>query len=210
LSVPTVSPDCVLEEALNLLAIGVFVVDSRHRVIWMNRQGRALVDSKSGLSLGNGRLRGDTSTQTREIDDVLDRTITAGAQAGAARGMLALAIARRSSSRPLRLVAVAACGDESARDAGAPLAVVYVGDDEAQHAVRTDLLGTLFELTPTEARVAARLTDGLSSSQVAADLKLGTGTVRWHVKRIMARLDAGRQADLVRLVRSSPLGYLAI
>ncbi len=64
--------------------------------------------------------------------------------------------------------------------------------------------------SPAQARVAARVADGLSPDEVAGELKLGTGTVRWHVKRIMARVEAGRQAELVHLVLSSPLGYLAI
>lgn len=206
---PTVGTDCVLEEALNLLSIAVFVIDSRHRVVWMNRHGRKLVDSRNGLALINGKLRGDTTTQTREIDEILNLTASRWAQADSGRPVLAHAIARRSSSRPLRLIA-SATGGGSARGGGAPLSIVYVGDDDCHSIVHPELLGPLFGLTPTEARVAARVADGLSPAEVAGDLKLGTGTVRWHVKRIMARVDAGRQAELVRLVLSSPLGYLAI
>jgi len=124
--------------------------------------------------------------------------------------VLAHAIARRSSPRPLRLIASAASGREGAKGAGGPLSIVYVGDDDSYPAVHPELLGSLFGLTRTEALVAARVADGLSPNEVAGELKLGTGTVRWHVKRIMARVDVGRQAELVRLVLSSPLGYLAI
>lgn len=202
--------DCVLEEALNLLSIAVFVIDSEHRVVWMNRHGRMLVESKNGLALINGKLRGDTTTQTREIDEILDRTVSRWAQADTGRLVLAHAIARRSSSRPLRLVAKATSGGDGAGASGGPLSIVYVGDDDSHPVVHPELLGPLFGLTPTEARVAARVADGLSPDEVAGELKLGTGTVRWHVKRIMARVEAGRQAELVHLVLSSPLGYLAI
>ena len=74
--VPAASFDPVFEEALNLLSIAVFVIDSGHRVVWMNRHGRALVDSKNGLALINGKLRGDTTTQTREIDEILDLAVS--------------------------------------------------------------------------------------------------------------------------------------
>lgn len=206
---PAAKFDCVLEEALNLLSIAVFVIDSEHKVIWMNRHGRALVDSRNGLTLINGKLRGDTTAQTREIDEILDRTGSRRAQNDSGRLVLAQAIARRSASRPLRLVAKAA-GGGGAGGTGGPLSIVYVGDDDSYPVMRPELLGPLFGLTPTEARVAARVADGLSPDEVAGDLKLGTGTVRWHVKRIMARVETGRQAELVRLVLSSPLGYLAI
>lgn len=205
--VPTASSDGVFEVALNLLSIAIFVIDSGHRVVWMNRYGRALVDSKNGLSLINGKLRGDTTTQTREIDEILDRTTSHRTQADSDRLVLAHAIVRRSSSRPLRLVAKATSGGDGA---GGPLSIVYVGDDDSHPVVHPELLGPLFGLTPTEARVAARVADGLSPDQVAGEMKLGTGTVRWHVKNILAHMEAGRQAELVHLVLSSPLGYLAI
>ena len=202
--------DCALEEALNFLSIAVFVIDSEHQVVWMNRHGRALVESKNGLALINGKLRGDTTTQTREIDEILDRTVSGWTQADHGRLVLAHSIARRSSSRPLRLVAKATSGGDRAECANGPLSIVYVGDDDSHSVVHPELLGPLFGLTPTEARVAARVADGLSPDEVADELKLRTGTVRWHVKRIMARVEAGRQAELVHLVLSSPLGYLAI
>ncbi len=207
---PAARSDCVFEEALNLLSIAVFVIDSKHRVVWMNRHGRALVDSKNGLTLINGKLRGDTTTQTREIDEILDRTISRWAQADPGRLVQAHAIARRSSSRPLRLVAKATSGGNGVGGANGPLSILYVGDDDSHPVVHPGLLGSLFGLTPTEARVAARVADGLSPNEVADELELCTGTVRWHVKRIMARVETGRQAELVHLVLSSPLGYLAI
>jgi DNA-binding CsgD family transcriptional regulator len=222
MQVTVANSDPVLEEALNLLSIAVFVIDSGHRVVWMNRHGRALVESKNGLALINGKLRGDTTTQTREIDEILDLAVSRQTQPQTqpqpqpqtqtepGRTVLAHAIARRSSPRPLRLIAAAVGGGGGSKGAGGPLSIVYVGDDDSNPAMHPELLGTLFGLTRTEARVAARVADGLSPTQVAGELKLGTGTVRWHVKRIMARVDVGRQAELVRLVMSSPLGYLAI
>ncbi|MCH7794750.1 MAG: helix-turn-helix transcriptional regulator, partial [Proteobacteria bacterium] len=42
------------------------------------------------------------------------------------------------------------------------------------------------------------------------ELRLGMGTVRWHVKRIMSRTETSRQAELVRMILLSPLGFLAI
>ena len=58
--------------------------------------------------------------------------------------------------------------------------------------------------------MAARAGYGLSPAEVADELKLRIGTVRWHVKWIIERVEVGRQAELVHLVLSSPLGYLAI
>ena len=67
----------------------------------------------------------------------------------------------------------------------------------------------LFDLTPTEARVAAEVANGQSLDDVARELRLGIGTVRWHVKRIMSRTDTRRRAELVRMILLSPVGILA-
>ncbi len=54
---PHPSSEHLFEEALNLLSIAIFVIDSDHKVIWMNRRGRSLVDSKNAILMTNGRLR---------------------------------------------------------------------------------------------------------------------------------------------------------
>ncbi len=204
-----------LEEALNLLSVAVFLIDSGHRVVWMNRRGKDLVESRNGVSLSNDRLRGDTPAQTREIDEILDRTVSCWTRAEPERPVLAHMIARKSSLRPLRLLAMAVCHDDCEAadrggESGEPLSIVYIGDDETHRVCHAELLRPLFGLTPTEARVAAEVANGLSLVEVARELSLGTGTVRWHVKRIMARSDAGRQAELVRMILLSPLGFLSI
>ena len=209
-SVPHPSSNHLIEEALNLLSIAIFVIDSDHKVIWMNRRGRSLVDSKNGILMTNGRLRGETPAQTREIDEVLDRTTARQPPASRERVVLARPVARRSGSQPLRLVALAAHDTDPAKGSHEPFSIVYVGDDEAHRVSHPELLRALFGLTPTEARIAAEVANGLSLAEVAGELRLGTGTVRWHAKRIMSRTETSRQAELVRMILLSPLGFLAI
>lgn len=204
----------VLEEALNLLSIALFIISSDHEVIWMNHRGKSLVDSRNGVSLINNRLRGETTTQTHEIDAVLERTTVRQPQADRERVVLARPLARRSAGRPLRLVAVAVRGAppaaDPAKNSGDPFSILFVGDDEVHRVDHPELLRALFGLTPTEARIAAAVANGLSLAEVAGELRLGTGTVRWHVKRIMSRTETSRQAELVRMILLSPLGFLAI
>ena len=204
----------VFEEALNLFSIALFIMSSDHEVVWMNHRGKSLVDSGNGISLINNRLRGETPAQTREIDEVLERTTVRRTHPDRERAVLARPLARRSAGRPLRLVAVALRGAPSAADSAEGthdgFSILYVGDDEAHRVTHPELLGALFGLTPTEARIAAKVSNGLSLAEVASELRLGTGTVRWHAKRIMSRTETNRQAELVRIVLLSPLGFLAI
>ena len=208
-SVPQSSSEHLFEEALNLLSIAIFVIDSDHKVIWMNRRGRSLVDSKNGILMTNGRLRGDTTTQSREIDEVLDRTTLRQPLPSGGRLALACSVTRRSGGRPLQLVATAMCDADSDKASNDRFAILLVGEYDSQRLAHPELLGVLFDLTPTEARVATEVANGQSLDEVAGELGIGMGTVRWHVKRIMSRTDTHRQAELIRVILLSPVGILA-
>lgn len=203
------SRELLLAEALDLLSIAIFIIGPDHEVAWLNQRGRSLVESRDGMSLINKRLRGDTTTQSREIDDVLDRTTLRQLLPSPGRLALARSITRRSGGRPLQLVATAVRDANSDKISPDRFAILLVGECDSHRLAHPELLGLLFGLTPTEARIAAEVANGQSLDEVARDLKLGIGTVRWHVKRIMSRTDTRRQAELVRMILLSPMSFLA-
>lgn len=60
------------------------------------------------------------------------------------------------------------------------------------------LLQTQFKLTPSQARLAALLHDGVSVKQAASQLGITEGTARQYLRRIFAKTGANRQIDLIR------------
>ena len=203
------SRELLLAEALDLLSIAIFIIGPDHEVAWLNQRGKSLVESRDGMSLTNKRLRGDTTTQSREIDEVLDRTTLRQLLPSPDRLVLARSITRRSGERPLQLVATAVPDANSGKASNDRFAILLVGEYDSHRLARPELVGVLFDLTPTEARVAAEVANGQSLDDVARELRLGIGTVRWHVKRIMSRTDTRGQAELVRMILLSPVGILA-
>jgi DNA-binding CsgD family transcriptional regulator len=65
-------------------------------------------------------------------------------------------------------------------------------------------LQRLFGLTAREASVLRIVVEGDDLQNVAVRLGIGIETVRSHVKHIMETTGARRQAELVRMVLSSP------
>jgi DNA-binding CsgD family transcriptional regulator len=63
-----------------------------------------------------------------------------------------------------------------------------------------DLLRLLFDLTPSEARVARHLMTGGTIVSAGKALGIGDGTVRSHLKGVFAKTRVNRQADLMRLL----------
>jgi DNA-binding CsgD family transcriptional regulator len=63
-----------------------------------------------------------------------------------------------------------------------------------------DLIRSLFDLTPAEARVARGLAAGQTVKGIAAESGTSTNTVRTHVKVVLTKVGYSRQADVVALL----------
>jgi DNA-binding CsgD family transcriptional regulator len=67
------------------------------------------------------------------------------------------------------------------------------------------LLEAIFDLTPSESRVARHLCEGTKGRDVALQFGLSHETVRSHMKAIFRKTGVRRQADLIRLVGGLPI-----
>ncbi|GKQ51273.1 helix-turn-helix transcriptional regulator [Bradyrhizobium sp. Ce-3] len=71
-----------------------------------------------------------------------------------------------------------------------------------------DLIRSLFDLTPSEARVARGLAAGQTVNDIAAESGTSTNTVRTHVKVVLTKTGYSRQADVVALLNGlRPPGF---
>jgi DNA-binding NarL/FixJ family response regulator len=63
-----------------------------------------------------------------------------------------------------------------------------------------ELIRSLFDLTPAEARVARGLAAGQTVQGLAAESGTSANTVRSHVKVVLSKTGYSRQADVVALL----------
>jgi DNA-binding CsgD family transcriptional regulator len=66
------------------------------------------------------------------------------------------------------------------------------------HAKHREVRNGWDSLTPTEAKIAALVVQGMSNPQVAAQLFLSPRTVATHVSHILAKLDVNSRIDIAR------------
>jgi DNA-binding CsgD family transcriptional regulator len=62
------------------------------------------------------------------------------------------------------------------------------------------VLQALFDLTPSEARIASALADGRSIDAISVDFGIARETVRSHLRSIFAKSGVSKQSSLVRLL----------
>jgi DNA-binding CsgD family transcriptional regulator len=63
-----------------------------------------------------------------------------------------------------------------------------------------ELVQSLFDLTPAEARVARSLASGKTVDDIATDGGTSTNTIRTHVRGVLEKTGCNRQADVVALL----------
>ena len=85
-------------------------------------------------------------------------------------------------------------------------AVLLFAEIGIREIANIELIEGLFDLTPSEARVAKAIGEGLSVEQIARQQLVSQATTRVHVKRILSKLGVSRQSEIVGLLQGATLG----
>src|SRR5690606_6916593 len=174
-------------DALEYLGTAAFVLDVQTRLRYANRSAEIAFRDRSGLVLRYGCIH---------IDAVALHSHWRRLVQQAARGATGAMALPRSGRTPVTLLVTPLRG---AHDGAA---LVLMRDPEAR-APALALLVDLFGFTRTEAAVAGALAQGMALEAIARLLGIGLGTVRSHLKQVLAKTGTHRQAQLVAMIAHS-------
>lgn len=191
------------DEALNRIAVGVFLLDGDRKVLFRNRRAEDLVKEADGISLSReSLLRGETPQQTQALRDIIDGAI-ARLSDGQRQGSEAVALRRSSGKRPL--VAIACPLGKGPPKGAEPVVGVFVSDPEWRSSDAAQVVAQLYGLSPAETRLALALVRGLRVDEIAEEFGLSRNTVSYTLKNLFRKTETDRQADLISLFIASPV-----
>jgi DNA-binding CsgD family transcriptional regulator len=182
---------------LDGVPLGMMVVDDDELKV-ANRAARALLSEGDAMRLHNGRLQGATRRGDTDLRDAVHEALSSTDQPIGVVLPIDHAEPVRAVIRRLHPASAGMLGAQSEAVA------LYVTDPRKPVETQEEILQRLFGLTAREASVLRVLAEGEDLQSVAARLGIGIETVRSHVKHIMETTGARRQAELVRMVLSSP------
>ncbi|MGL3819633.1 helix-turn-helix transcriptional regulator [Sphingopyxis sp. R3-92] len=189
----------VMVDTLDRLTLCTFILDSEGHILRTNSAGRALLKSSDALRAADNRLALASKTANTRLQKLIGQAVSVRRDGGGfAEGLRVEADSDRHLGVLVRTIETPSrFGNETG-----PAAVVYVsGLDNNQPVER--LVSQIFDLTPSEAHLAALLATGLSLAEAATKLDLTENTVRSYCKTILSKTGVSRQADLVRLILRS-------
>lgn len=182
----------VAVEALALIGTAAAMLDHSGRILSANK----LFEAELDMRLLDGRER--LSVKHKPSDSQLAVAIKKLVKENAGSS---IAISDAEGGAPIALHLVPIAGD--ARDIfemSSGMAILSAAENGLLP--NADLLQSLFDLTPAEARVARAIGGARSVQEIAIEQGVGIETVRTHLKRAMGKTGKSRQTEFAMLIKN--------
>ena len=186
-----------LSEVLDRLTSGIIFINENLKVFYTNKSAERLLKANRGLKLNDGFLNCSEAETTADLHRlVLEES-----------GNL-LTLCKQDSTTPLYILVSPLHSRSQNYGHDLPIAIVYVFETINDSERIEDVVRVLYNLSPTEARIAAKLVWTPQIEDVADDLGITYNTVRTHLKRIYTKTNTNRLSSLVHMIITGPAGFL--
>lgn len=179
------------------LQIGLIVLDRAGRIMSLSALAEEVLENRDGLHVVKGKLCAPNMAEDRKLQEAIRCALDCATQPERDIG---LSLTKRGSMRKMGLIVrriAAGSGDSRAAVS------ISIRDADIAPDVGPEMMRQIFDLTPAEAGVARRLTEGLSLEDTALALDISHNTARAHLRSIFSKSGIKRQTELVRLVLNS-------
>jgi DNA-binding CsgD family transcriptional regulator/PAS domain-containing protein len=185
------------QSALEAIPTGVILVDDRLGIVHANAAATIMLGDGDPVRDSGGRL----TLREELLPGQLQHAVETAARNEASLGRRGMAIPARRLDGTAVALSVFPLERRRLRGdiEGTAVAAVFIAGPAEQPSMPSDALRLLYDLTPAEQRVFALVVDGQSTGDIAAQLHVGTGTVRTQLLRVFEKTGRRNRADLVRL-----------
>jgi DNA-binding CsgD family transcriptional regulator len=197
----------VYRDALDSLKTPVLLVDNDCLVVYANESAQKLLSTNSVIRVASGILYPENPMMVSSLHDSVARCVGTNLDLGS-RGIAIPVSLQGSSPAVAYVLPLSNSSGQELRSMFRPAAAaVFISTGLANPPGLKDMLCTLYDLTPSEARVAIQVFDGLTPAQAALQQGLSENTMKTHLARVFHKMGVSRQAELVKLVAtlSSPI-----
>jgi DNA-binding CsgD family transcriptional regulator len=168
----------------------IMFLDSQGSVIFANHAARDLAQSADGLIVTSQAVCFVRQTDNEKLQRLIAKAMNPAMNSAPGGAMSAL---RPSGKRPYSIVVSPLPHGSFSMSKLRP--AVCVGNG-----VQTEQLRAVYGLTPSEARLATRLAEGVDLQSAAASLNIGYPTAGTQLAIIFRKTETRRQGELVKLL----------
>ena len=187
----------ILLEALDHLATGIVLVNENLNIFYSNKSVDRLLDSADHIKKKNGCLicidPEYTASLQKIVLDGIDKT---------------LSINRGEKSVPLHMLVTPLQTHKRNYGLNLPTSIVFIFESHNNNERVEDVIRSLYNLSPSESKIAAGLILCPNLEQVAENLGITYNTARTHLKHIYTKTHTNRLGTLLHMLVTGPVGVL--
>jgi len=194
--------------ALDQINSGILLVSENGEVIFANQVARRILEDEDGLYLKrrvgsrHWRLLANDN-QTQATIDAAIRSVTRLDVVDITHFSHSVAIRRPSGRIPFGLQFSALHADnEFGSETDTARGIVFLTDATTPISVNSDSLVRFLDLTPSEARLATAMLEGISLQEAASRFGVSLNTVKTQLQQIYQKTEVDSRAKLVKLLIS--------
>jgi DNA-binding CsgD family transcriptional regulator len=186
---------CVLrawQSFLETVPAAVFLLDEHLGVVGTNTDAKCMLVDGDPLHEGRRGLEGSSRQLSKRLRRFLEDAVDAKSI-----GERVTVIENSSSGTSIELYAVPLNGEDELAAPDAPALALLVRDRARAPAPPFEVVQTLYDLTPAEARLASLLAEGESLAEAASTLSITVETARSRLRSVFLKTGTVRQSELV-------------
>ena len=185
----------LFRDVLDALSVAIFVIETGNRVVFSNKAADALLSDGSHVRAISGTLDGHRTIDVpKALADAIDR-VTGGIDTAGIGVPLVRANGKQSAGYVLPIAGKDRCSASTQK-----FCAVFIAPHGGQQPMVIEVLRTMFDLTSSEARIAALIAKGDGPQTIAKTLGVTINTVRSHLKHAFSKTRANDQTALGALV----------
>ena len=179
-----------LTTMVDAIANPILLVTAMGRIVEANAAAEEILRKGDGLRRHKGVLAATSCAANKQLEGAI--FAASASQAGGA-----ISIPKADGGQHVLSLVAVACE-------GSPRKVLITALAERPDKTREARLRHLFGLSPSEAQIAVRLSQGVTLAELAEERAVSLGTIRSQVKAVSGKLGCSRQSNIVRIVLSLP------
>lgn len=190
------------EAALNLIAIGAVLLDETAKPVHSNRAAERMVANSDIIELDQDGFLSSDPLSNRDLKRAIGNAVEM-----AKNGKENVVGINLQQSGEACAISVLVCALPQSGKAGNtyPHVALFLSTRDRERQIPEALLMEIFDLTPTEARVAGSLARGNRAADVAKELGVTQTTLSFHLRNLFQKTGTNRQADLIALILAGPM-----
>jgi DNA-binding CsgD family transcriptional regulator/PAS domain-containing protein len=196
-------------KAVQQMSVGSIILNEDGRVLDRNKTAKNILDKNDGLTIFEGKLHLGSASRNSQLQAIVARLLS-DQRLGEQSAVEAMRVIRPSGGTDFGLIVRAVPVSQWSEGRSVPSVAIFISDPESESPASVDVVTQLFGFTPTEAKLALLIANGLSLDEASATLGVSRNTVRTHLRSVFSKTGVTRQSLLMRLVLKSvaPLAAL--